>query len=386
MTTLNTGDIWSAPLANASLYPILDGDVENPGHGPKVINDWLDDSPGQIKQDFYNRFFNRVKLTLGTGLAVNYSGASILKSDGTLVTVSPGQIFLSNNASVFVYINSEGQVTQASSLPRECIPLAFVVTASGAVTQLTDLRNQVIEQIKPISLPPSVSPFLPGDFKETFRTQLEPGFLWCDGTRYSTADYPALFSAIGTTFNITGDPSGTFRVPDMRGRTLVGAGQGTGLTNRVLGSRFGAEQVTLATNQMPAHTHSITDNGHSHVINDPGHNHTVSDPGHVHQVFDPGHAHFTVFPMGGTGSDIGTVFTNNSFAQGFDFNQPVASQTAITGVVVGSASSNIGVNSRTTGISVNSNSSGIAVNSTGGSTPVNLMSPALAINYMIRAI
>jgi microcystin-dependent protein len=385
MVTVNTGDIWDAPLANASLYPILDGQVEIPGHGLKVVNDWLDDGSDQIKSQFYG-FYNRVKLTIGTGLAINYSGAPILKSDGTLITLSPGQIFLPNNTATFVYINSTGQVAQANVLPKECIPLGLVVTSSGAITQLTDLRNQVIEQVKPISLPAATSPFSPGDLKQTFRTQLESGFLWCDGARYNTADYPDLFAVLGTSQNLVGDPNGTFRVPDMRGRALVGAGTGTGLTNRTLGSAFGAEQVTLATNQMPSHNHSINDSGHSHVVNDPGHSHTVSDPGHIHQVFDPGHGHLISMQMGGKGDDVGTIFTNNSPSNGYDFNHTVASQGAFTGVVVGYAGSNIGINDRVTGVTVNSNNSGITVNSTGGTTPVSLMQPSRACNFMIRAI
>lgn len=381
--TIQTGDLWTDAYANAAGYPILDGDLSQYGHGPKIINDWLDDGSDQIKAQFYG-FYNRIKLTIGTGLSINYSGAPILKSDGTLITLSPGSIFVPNNATRFIYVNSDGQIAQATSLPRECIPLGIAITASGAVTQLTDLRNQIIEQVKPISLPAATSPWLPGDVKKTFRSQLESGFLWCDGARYNTADYPDLFAVLGTAHNLVGDPNGTFRVPDMRGRTLVGAGTGTGLTARTLGSAFGAEQVTLASNQMPSHSHTLTDNGHSHVVNDPGHNHSVSDPGHVHQTFDPGHAHLTTFAMGGKGDDVGTVFTNNSPANGYDFNHNVASQSAVTGVVVGASATNIGINNRTTGVTINSNTSGITVNSTGGSTPVSLMQPSRACNFMIR--
>lgn len=44
---------------------------------------------------------------------------------------------------------------------------------------------------------------------------------------------------------------GTNGTPDMRGRTIVGAGQGDGLTARVLGSTFGAETMTLNTSNLP---------------------------------------------------------------------------------------------------------------------------------------
>ena len=51
------------------------------------------------------------------------------------------------------------------------------------------------------------------------------GWLLCDGTSYLRATYPNLFALIGTAF---GSVDGThFSVPDMRGRTPIGSGQGT---------------------------------------------------------------------------------------------------------------------------------------------------------------
>jgi microcystin-dependent protein len=93
------------------------------------------------------------------------------------------------------------------------------------------------------------------------------GYLICDGASVNRADYPALFSTIGTTY---GSASGTtFNVPDLRGRTPIGAGTGAGLTNRVLGSTGGAETVTLTIAQMPSHNHTgtITGGAHNHTIN-----------------------------------------------------------------------------------------------------------------------
>jgi microcystin-dependent protein len=77
----------------------------------------------------------------------------------------------------------------------------------------------------------------------------------CDGTSIAIHDHPAVFSLIGTAYG--GDGITTVNLPDMRGRVPVNAGQGPGLTNRQLGMRFGAQTVTLSTNQMPTHTHLI---------------------------------------------------------------------------------------------------------------------------------
>lgn len=89
----------------------------------------------------------------------------------------------------------------------------------------------------------------------TFAGSSSPGSLWlaCDGSSYVRADYPELFAIIGTTY---GSVDGShFNLPDLRGRAGVGSGQASGLTNRPLGSSFGAEQHTLTVDEMPAHSH-----------------------------------------------------------------------------------------------------------------------------------
>lgn len=83
------------------------------------------------------------------------------------------------------------------------------------------------------------------------------GFLLCDGSAVSRTTYAALFAACGTTYG-SGDGSTTFNVPDKRGRTSIGSGTGTGLTNRVRGSKLGAENHQLTTAELPPHTHTYT--------------------------------------------------------------------------------------------------------------------------------
>ncbi len=85
-------------------------------------------------------------------------------------------------------------------------------------------------------------------------TAMPAGWLPCDGSTVSPGLYPALFDAIGTVYG--GDGVNTFAVPDLRGRMLVGVGQGSGLTNRALGDAGGEEKHTLSVAEMPSHTHT----------------------------------------------------------------------------------------------------------------------------------
>ena len=82
------------------------------------------------------------------------------------------------------------------------------------------------------------------------------GYAFCDGQLLPISQNTALFSLLGTTYG--GDGRTTFALPDLRGRVAIHPGTGPGLSNYQLGERGGQEQVTLAANQMPSHTHAIT--------------------------------------------------------------------------------------------------------------------------------
>lgn len=92
------------------------------------------------------------------------------------------------------------------------------------------------------------------------------GYLLCYGQAVSRTTYAALFAVLGTAYG-TGDGSTTFNVPDLRGRTGLGAdNMGGSSANRVtateadnLGQGSGAETHTLTASEMPAHTHTIPD-------------------------------------------------------------------------------------------------------------------------------
>ena len=81
------------------------------------------------------------------------------------------------------------------------------------------------------------------------------GWQFCQGQILSIAQNTALFSILGTTYG--GNGQTTFALPDLRGRAPMQPGQGPGLSPRTLGEQGGSETVTLISNQMPAHVHSM---------------------------------------------------------------------------------------------------------------------------------
>ncbi len=77
------------------------------------------------------------------------------------------------------------------------------------------------------------------------------------GQLVAIAENQALFAVMGTAYG--GDGRTNFGMPDLRGRTPVGAGAGQspGLTLVRQGQKRGVETVTLQQSQMPSHTHSL---------------------------------------------------------------------------------------------------------------------------------
>jgi microcystin-dependent protein len=82
------------------------------------------------------------------------------------------------------------------------------------------------------------------------------GWMFCQGQLLAIAQYDALFALIGTTYG--GDGQTTFALPDLRSRVAIHTGQGTGLSNYVIGQAGGTESVTVISNQLPAHSHTVT--------------------------------------------------------------------------------------------------------------------------------
>jgi microcystin-dependent protein len=99
-----------------------------------------------------------------------------------------------------------------------------------------------------------VEPFI-GEIKMFGGNFAPRGYALCNGQLLSIAQNAALFSILGTTYG--GNGTTTFALPDLRSRVPVHPGQGTGLSPYNLGQNGGAENVTLLTNQMPAHNHTV---------------------------------------------------------------------------------------------------------------------------------
>jgi len=133
------------------------------------------------------------------------------------------------------------------------------------------------------------------------------GWLLCDGSSYSTTTYANLFSIIGYTF---GGTSGSFNVPNLKGRVVVGidAAQtqfdtrgetGGGMTHQHAASNSGNTSIahnhtipvisgnadSSGAHEHNTNLHSHTTNNHSHGLNVPA-NSGDTNLNHTHSFSD----------------------------------------------------------------------------------------------------
>lgn len=98
--------------------------------------------------------------------------------------------------------------------------------------------------------------------------EIPEGYHLCDGTALSKKDYPALYTAIGDTFNTAKDAegnayttqSGYFRLPDLRGRFVVGY-RDTDTEYNQYGKTGGEKKHLLTAEEsgVAEHTHEVTE-------------------------------------------------------------------------------------------------------------------------------
>ena len=191
-----------------------------------------------------------------------------------------------------------------------------------------------------------------------------PGYKFCNGQPLSKTTYAALYAALGGASSPYGQDATNFNVPNLIGRSPIGAGAWVGLTTRSPGAAGGEESHALSGGEMPNHAHGVSDPTHSHGVGDPGHAHSISDPTHAH-----GGAAGRLWTGGGT---MGTPAGTGGVA---GVNITGATDFRATG---------IGIFPSGTGIGIAAAATGIGIGAAGGNGAHNNMHPFLALNFIIR--
>jgi microcystin-dependent protein len=177
----------------------------------------------------------------------------------------------------------------------------------------------------------------------------ESGWLLCNGQLVSKADYPRLYAIVG---DGPGATATHFALPDMTGRTALGAGGAVSLQQ--VG---GSASITLTVGQMPEHSHIITDPGHGHTITADPHSHAVTDAGHSHTALE------VVADSAAAGTDIVSVEVG----------------------ATGPASAGITIDSALVTASAGNSETGISLASSGSGDEIDIRPPFVGVNWLVRA-
>jgi len=122
------------------------------------------------------------------------------------------------------------------------------------------------------------------------------GWMFCEGQLLPISENETLFQLIGTTYG--GDGQSTFALPDLRGRLPLHMGNGF-----TLAETGGAEEITLTTQQIPAHSHPMLASTGPGTQNDPTNTVTAASPSvtlYAQDVTDSNMSPNAVLPDGGS--------------------------------------------------------------------------------------
>jgi microcystin-dependent protein len=203
----------------------------NPGVEYWIGADWRDlDNPGE----------NRIKVYASSveGNLIQAANLLISATDGNIARGGPVGVMSKEANARFFYVRAGS--------PQHAMSSEFAFRA--AVADEADHAAEADHATTADAL--AVSPWPAGVTLPFAGSNVPDGWLLCDGATYNQADYPELYTAIGTTWGTGG--AGTFNVPDLRDRFVQGAS-----ATDALGTTGGVKMQT----DVPQHRHQIAGYG-----------------------------------------------------------------------------------------------------------------------------
>lgn len=130
----------------------------------------------------------------------------------------------------------------------------------STLVELEEANRELREELAAIAPPPL------GVVQLWSGKTVPEGYVLCDGRALSIADYGELYAAIGTAFNGAVSAvgiryttsAGEFRVPDLRGRFVVGQHDSDD-DYKTKGAGGGKKLVALTEAELPEHSHDVRD-------------------------------------------------------------------------------------------------------------------------------
>jgi microcystin-dependent protein len=230
-------DFAGTPLTNRTGGTLAAGNVVgfDPANDTSVI---LADASGIV-----------LPLTVAQGTVPNLSTGLFLGGTKVSLITTQGVVVRGNwlRKSATTLAAEDTGVAQTVSPPAGTFALALTGSGGGASAVVGELLGSTVGSTIPVGM------------LGYFSAAAAPaGWLLCDGSAVSRTTFAALFAYQGIVWG-AGNGTTTFNVPDIRGRTLIGAGTGAGLSNRQVAGLMGEENHLLTVAELAAHSHVSPD-------------------------------------------------------------------------------------------------------------------------------
>lgn len=191
-----------------------------------------------------------------TGEILRFEGGSV--SAGMYVKKAAVDVTANNTS----YQNAYTIRSMAAGVGEESFTwseFSLLQSTSDLKTLCTSLQNQINALTPP---PLGIVQIWAGS-----AINIPEGYALCDGRQLTQSSYPELFAVIGSQFNTAKNyngnaqttETGMFRLPDLRGRFVVGKNDAANDSDyATIGSTGGEKRHTLSVDELPSHSHNYT--------------------------------------------------------------------------------------------------------------------------------
>lgn len=134
-----------------------------------------------------------------------------------------------------------------------CINWFMFIALFTLISYIVFIRIPATTNTTP-DTPPSLNQYEIGDYKLSVKSTSHSNWLLCDGSFVTKQDYPELYALIGDVF---GSNSVSFALPNATNQ-IVGVTGDIHTFGSAVGSESQTHSVTLAQDNLPAHSHILT--------------------------------------------------------------------------------------------------------------------------------
>jgi hypothetical protein len=175
------GSEWTADLANLAFDPVFNDQTQFLNNHPRLTDDSLSNIAGNVKPRL-NAIEDTLRVSATTGVNITWTAGTVALPDGTLASISSGNMTLPNDGTTFIWVNAAGVVAQGGVgvVPAIRLMLARVVTGGGLISTIENRRTLSVRPVLPVASAIKVfGGASVNDFVPTNNATYSDGYIFC---------------------------------------------------------------------------------------------------------------------------------------------------------------------------------------------------------------